>query len=361
MADHVPEPRKGMPDPQLSESEFRARFLAQYQDPAFEPLTAELDRVASAAWDGYSHHRKSPRTRKAGPGFADPDYDLSIDWLASRDAVHAAQARHDDPAGPSRFLLINCSARSEHTCPGEMSKSYRFVDMAKAVIAAAPNTEVTILDLSRLTSEYGRNIHPCKACFSTAAALCHWPCSCYPNYSLGQTQDWMADIYPQWVEAHGVMIITPVNWYQVSSPLKLMMDRLVCADGGNPDPSLTHGKNAKEAKAIEMAGWDYPGHLNGRAFSVVVHGDVEGAENVRRSISDWLSFMNMEAAGTKAQVDRYIGYWEPYATNHEALDADQAVQGEVKNAAQTLLEAVLAKREGRMIMAGQDLKPPRDK
>ena len=54
-------------------------------------------------------------------------------------------------------------------------------------------------------------IHPCKACFSTAAALCHWPCSCYPNYALGQVHDWMNEIYPMWVEAHGVMIITPVN------------------------------------------------------------------------------------------------------------------------------------------------------
>src|SRR4051794_35700321 len=42
------------------------------------------------------------------------------------------------------------------------------------------------------------------------------------------------------------MIVTPVNWYQVSSPLKLMMDRLVCADGGNPDPTRTHGKSASE-------------------------------------------------------------------------------------------------------------------
>ncbi len=58
---------------------------------------------------------------------------------------------------------------------------------------------VEILDLSRLASEYGRHIHPCKACFSTAPALCHWPCSCYPNYSLGQTHDWMNDIYPMWV------------------------------------------------------------------------------------------------------------------------------------------------------------------
>jgi hypothetical protein len=32
------------------------------------------------------------------------------------------------------------------------------------------------------------------------------------------------------------------------SPLKLMMDRLVCADGGNPDPTRTQGKNAELAK-----------------------------------------------------------------------------------------------------------------
>jgi multimeric flavodoxin WrbA len=25
------------------------------------------------------------------------------------------------------------------------------------------------------------------------------------------------EIYPMWVAAHGIMIVTPVNWYQVSS------------------------------------------------------------------------------------------------------------------------------------------------
>ena len=43
------------------------------------------------------------------------------------------------------------------------------------------------------------------------------------------------------VAAHGILIVTPVQWYLVSSPVKLMMDRLVCADGGNPDPTLTQG------------------------------------------------------------------------------------------------------------------------
>jgi multimeric flavodoxin WrbA len=349
-----------MPSPHLSAAEFRERFLSQFQDPSFEPLEAELTKIAAAAWDAYEGHRKSPRTRKAGGEFADPSYDLSVDWLAARAAIADAQRRHEERSTPS-ILLVNGSSRSEHTCPGEMSKSYRLVEIARDVLAASPDVEVAVLDLSRLASEYGRHIHPCKACFSTAAALCHWPCSCYPNYSLGQVQDWMNDIYPLWVAAHGVMIVTPVNWYQVSSPLKLMMDRLVCADGGNPDPTRTQGKNAELAKQIELEGWDYPRHLAGRLFSVVVHGDVEGAENVRRSISDWLRFMQLYPAGPSAELDRYIGYWKPYATSHAELDADTAIQEEVRNAARTLLEAVRGKLAGTFVAAGEDLRPPRQK
>jgi multimeric flavodoxin WrbA len=353
-------PRKGMPSPRLSESEFRRRFLDQFADPAYGPLAAELDKIAAAAWDAYDHSRKAPRTRKAGGEFADPNYDLSVDWLAARQSIHDAERRHADGSRPV-ILLINCSPRSEHTCPGEMSKSYRLVEIAREVFTGSSNVEIMLLDLSRLASEYGRHIHPCKACFSTSPALCHWPCSCYPNHSLGQTQDWMNDIYPMWVAAHGIMIVTPVNWYQVSSPLKLMMDRLVCADGGNPDPTLTQGKNAELAKRIELDGWDYPRHLAGRLFSVVVHGDVEGAENVRRSISDWLCFMHLCPAGTSAALDRYIGYWKPYATSHADLDADTALQEEVRNAARTLLEGVEAKLSGKLVSAGEELRQPRQK
>jgi multimeric flavodoxin WrbA len=353
-------PRKGMPSPRLREDEFRKRFLDQFQDPAFDLLAAELDKVAAAAWDAYAHSRKAPRTRRAGSEFADPDYELSVDWLEARAAIAAAQRRHDEATSPA-ILLINCSSRSEHTCPGEMSKSYRLVEIAREVFGAARDVRIELLDLSRLASEYGRHIHPCKACFSTSPALCHWPCSCYPNYSLGQVQDWMNEIYPMWVAAHGIMIVTPVNWYQVSSPLKLMIDRLVCADGGNPDPTRTQGKNAELAQQIELAGWHYPRHLAGRLFAVVVHGDVEGVENVRRSISDWLCYMHLCPAGPNAELDRYIGYWKPYATSHAELDADSALQEEVRNAARTLLEGVRAKIAGKFVAAGEDLQLPRQK
>ncbi len=354
-------PRKGMPSPQLAEAEFKRRYNDQFFDPAFRAVQVDLDKIADIAWDAYDQSRKSPVTQKAGPGFSNAKYDLSVNWIAAHEAVKAAQLRHDDKKQTPRILLINGSSRSEHSCPGEMSKSFRLIEIAQQVIETEFKVKVDILDLSRLASEYGRNIHPCKACFSTAAPLCHWPCSCYPNHAMGQTQDWMNDIYPLWVAAHGVMIITPVNWYQVTSPIKLMMDRLVCADGGNPDPTLTDGKNAFLAKKIELAGWDYPRHLAGRTFSVVVHGDVAGVENVRRSLSDWLKFMKLTPAGPSAEVDRYIGYWEPYATSHAALDADKDIQDEVRNAARTLAIAVIATPKAKLVTTGAELIDPRQK
>jgi multimeric flavodoxin WrbA len=355
------EVRKGMPPRKLDRASFEERFLSRFKDSAFAPLRAELLAVAAAAWDAYAAGRKAPLTRKAGPGFADPDYEIALDWLHAHDAIAKAQATHDDPSDPSRILLINGSSRTEHTCPGEMSKSWRLVELARQVFESTGGFAVDVLDLSRTTSEFGRTIHPCKSCVSTSMPLCHWPCSCYPNYSLGQVHDWMNEIYPLWVAAHGVMMVAPVNWYQAPGPLKAMMDRLVCADGGNPDPTSTHGKRAEEAKILELSGWPYPRHLAGRLFSAVVHGDTVGAETLRRILMDWAADMHLIPAGPRAEVDGYIGYFEPYATSHQALDKDSDFQAETRNAALALVEAVAAQRAGKLVAAGEKLPEPRPK
>jgi multimeric flavodoxin WrbA len=356
-----PDIRKGMPSTELSRETFEQRYQRRFVDPAFAPFAKEIQAITNVAWDAYSDSRKSPRTRKAGPGFADPDYELSVDWLAARDAIAQAQRRHEDPAEPSRILLVNGSSRSEHTCPGEMSKSWRLIEIAQRTINERGGFHVEVLDLSRTASEFGKVIYPCKSCVSTAMPLCHWPCSCYPNHALGQTPDWMNEIYPLLVAAHGIMIVTPVNWYQAPGPLKAMMDRLVCADGGNPDPTTTHGKDAEQAKALELSGWSFPRHLAGRLFAAVVHADAVGAETLRRILIDWASDMHMIPACSKAALDRYVGYYEPYATSHDALDRDQAFQDEVRAAALTLIEAVTAKREGKLVEVGADVKEPRPK
>ena len=352
--------RKGMPPVKLSREEFERRYKAQFVDPAFASLQRELDAIVGAAWDAYSHSRKAPLTRKAGAGFSDPDYDIAIDWLDARAKILEAQRRHDDASETPRILIINGSSRSEHTCPGEMSKTWRMVKLAEPVFIEM-GFAVDILDLSRLASEFGKNIHPCKSCVGTAMPLCHWPCSCYPNYSLRQTGDWMNEIYPLWVAAHGILILTPVNWYQVPTGLKAMIDRMVCADGGNPDPTSTHGKKATEAKAMELKGWSYPRHLAGRHFGVVVHGDAVGAEGVRRALSDWLTDMQLISAGRFAELDGYVGYMEPYATSHRALDDDSEFQQEIMNAARSLGNAVRLARSGRLEEPGAGLADPNPK
>jgi len=277
--------RKGQAPGQISRADFAERFQSSFRDPAFQAERESLQRIEQIAWLAYKDERKAPVTRKAGPGHADPDYDLSVDWLAAHDAIAAAQATQADPTSVSRVLMIVGSARNDGSCPGEISKSFRFCQWMTEELQAQ-GIEVDTLDLSLTTSEYGRTIHPCKGCVSTAMPLCHWPCSCYPNHSLGQTGDWMNEIYPRWAAAHGIIIVSPVYWYQSPSPLKLMIDRLVCADGGNPDPSSTHGKKAVEAKELELAGWDYPQHLAGRVYGVMVHGDVAGIDTSRRSLGD---------------------------------------------------------------------------
>ena len=108
-----------------------------------------------------------------------------------------------------------------------------------------------------------------------------------------------------------------------------MIDRLVCADGGNPDPTSTHGKNddRSQGAGVRKAGpirGTWPAGISASSCMATA----SGAETLRRSLSDWLTDMALIAAGGTAQADGYIGYMEPYATSHQALDDDREFQEE---------------------------------
>ena len=110
-----------------------------------------------------------------------------------------------------------------------------------------------------------------------------------------------------------------------------------------------------------MKGWPFPRHLAGRHFGLVVHGDSVGAETLRRSLADWLADMNLVSAGAVAEADGYIGYMEPYATSHQALDEDAAFQAEVLNVARTLGYAIKLNRAGKYENPGKELVDPNPK
>ncbi len=360
MSHSTPTVRKGQYSGPLDRDIFHDRFMRRFHDPAFARERAALERLEAIAWDAYLEGRKSPVTEKAGPGFHDPGYELSAEWKATRDRLQQADREQRDPATPSRVLVIIGAARNDGTCPGEVSKSWRLARIVLDELRAA-GVRTATLDLSRLVSEYEYRIHPCKGCVSTAMPLCHWPCSCYPNHALGQVNDAMAGIYEEWVSAHGVILVAPTYWYQSPSPLKLMIDRLVCADGGNADPTLTGGKNPLKAKQVELAGWSYPKHLAGRAYGLVVHGDVAGIETQRRALADWLDWMGLVDAGAAARLERYIGYYRPYATSHEELDRDAAVRQEARNVARALVNFLPRLRRGDLAGMDRGIHDPRPK
>jgi len=155
----VIEIRKGQAPAPLARDEFGSRFRASFVDPAFRAEDAAIARLEAVAWAAYIEGRKAPFTQEAGEGYADPAYQLSVEWLGTRQRILDAQLQRAKPESPSRVLLICGSARNDGTCPGEMSKTFRLVQIARETLEHA-NMAVDVLDLSLLTSDYGRHIYP---------------------------------------------------------------------------------------------------------------------------------------------------------------------------------------------------------
>jgi hypothetical protein len=60
-------------------------------------------------------------------------------------------------------------------------------------------------------------------------------------------------------------------------------------------------------------------------------------------------------------LDRYIGYYEPYASSHEALDRDEPIKEETRNVARAVAKAVKELRAGRLHAMQPLLSRPRPK
>jgi hypothetical protein len=71
--------------------------------------------------------------------------------------------------------------------------------------------------------------------------------------------------------------------------------------------------------------------------------------------------MGLIQAGASAVLDAWIGYYRPYATSHEDLDADPDTFTLVTNAAQALAEMVAQIRSGAYRPPDAGLTSPRQK
>ena len=181
-------------------------------------------------------------------------------------------------ARPFRVLLLSGSDRRQFNCPGVDSKSRAL--MLRMAERLPQEWEIDYEDLGNV---YGRaRIQSCNACVSTSMALCVWPCNCYAK---GDEKEpdllWNLDLYSRLDLADAWAIIGPHNWYGPSSNLKLLFDRLVCANGGNPREELIDHKDPEKAMALEHAPeWDAlsVNHLEGRTAAFFNYGDEGGNE-----------------------------------------------------------------------------------
>lgn len=177
-----------------------------------------------------------------------------------------------------RVFIISGSDRRQYNCPGVDSKSRTLMLRMKDKLPA--HWDVDIEDLGNV---FGRaRIQSCNACVSTSMALCVWPCNCYEK-SNSKEPDlmWDLDMYSRLDQADAWAIIGPVNWYGPTSNLKLMFDRLVCMNGGNPREDLIDHKNPEMAMKLEHTEeWKNLSlnHLEGRTAGFFCYGDGGGDE-----------------------------------------------------------------------------------
>lgn len=179
---------------------------------------------------------------------------------------------------PFRVLVVAGSNRRQYNCPGVDSKARTLaLRMAERLPAA---WEIDVEDLGNV---YARaRIQSCNACVSTSAALCVWPCNCYERDNKAEPDlMWDLDLYARLDLADAWAFVAPVNWYGPTSNLKLLFDRLVCMNGGNPREDLIDHKDPERAMQLERSPeWEglCRNHLEGRTAAFFCYGDAGGDE-----------------------------------------------------------------------------------
>jgi len=233
------------------------------------PLKLEHERVWANVKD-----------KKTGPIIREGQKSSSRD-IREGPAVTGAGKKEPKTTLDKRVVVISGSPRSAESCAGQDGKTQTLANYAVAALETA-GASVDLIDLA--VADHENIVRPCKGCVSTAGGYhCHWPCSCWgPGTAAEGVPDVMhdQDIYEKLERADGFLVISPVHWYSVSSQVKAMFDRLVCANltlsREDADELLENKKDPEETRPAEKAGASddkLRNWLEGKVGAFLVHGD----------------------------------------------------------------------------------------
>lgn len=190
-----------------------------------------------------------------------------------------------------KILIFQGSPRSKNNCADGTSKSEKLVQYLLNKWSPFANLDVIDLSVKDII------IQPCRGCISTANGMhCHWQCSCY---ELGSETKpdlmYEAFIYDKLEKCDGFLVISPIHWHSVSTQVKAMFDRLVCANltitqeealeifgKGNTKNSELTGRAELSKKYKHLL----KNHLEGKWAAFLVHGD-NGANDYEGQTPPW--------------------------------------------------------------------------
>lgn len=264
-----------------------------------------------------------------------------------------------------KILVVQGSPRTKDSCSGGDSKTEYL--MKEAIKSLDKNVDVDVLNLS-LTDEEPK-VQPCKGCVGTANGFqCHWPCSCYGKDDK-VCPDLMhnENVYDRIKKADGFAIYTPVHWYAVSSQVKAMFDRLVCANltlTVEAAKAITKDdiKNPKKNIELEKSG-EFSAlrknHLEGKIGAFFIHGN-DGADDYKGrkyplAMADTKHYITPKEAVMPIVLQcRYSGIFvpdhliesvvfghnEPYSTSNEKIHSNKDVINSSVNLLKNLVKEI---------------------
>ncbi|MFA5931686.1 MAG: flavodoxin family protein [archaeon] len=229
-----------------------------------------------------------------------------------------------------RILGVSGSARSINDMSKENSTSEWLLEkcLNEAKKLGAETKLISLRDFE---------IKPCKACYSSTNAHCHYKCSCYPEGEFGD--DMTNKLYDMVSWADVIVFATPVNNFKISSMMSLFLDRLISMDGSLSPADSKNPKNLElnkkhtdfiESTASNKTGSGYLRRFAGKIGGMIVSGHEEGASLVISQMYMTLShygfifppFSNMYAMSSVTQTtknDKKIQETEFYANEAKLL------------------------------------------
>ncbi len=252
-----------------------------------------------------------------------------------------------------KIVVFDGGNRSKDSCPGRDGKTKLLAQTA--IEDLPPGIDIDYVDMN--IKGDGNIVQPCKGCIGTAGGYhCQFPCTCYgPESASKDLLDFMHNekIYDRLMNCDGFVVFTPINWYNTTTQIKAMFDRLVCASETLTKEDATEImdgdiKNPEITEELSREGlYDHllKNHLEGKFAAFFTHGD-GGADDyaTKPKPSSLTMYIDDEAEADKPEnairaivsTCRYMGIYVPsdliYATHiNKGVDYAEAYDRTTQN------------------------------